>query len=262
MADTLPKDPQGIPDTETEEEKLPTVESLSAARRERQSATAASAAPLASVQAEAPTTAGAAGPEDLEEEAHGEGAFNPETGEINWDCPCLGGMAHGPCGEQFRTAFSCFVFSTDEPKGINCIEHFKSMQDCFRAHPDLYGAELTDDPSDEELAANAQMAEDEARQAQTAGTAKGVAAAPYSGATEQVDRVPGANVTATPSASPGSLSGDTGIPSNGPSSSAAKAEGSEKRKRSKKATLQAKDGDEDELVPKAAHDARASGQRA
>jgi len=26
----------------------------------------------------------------------GEGAFNPETGEINWDCPCLGGMAQGP----------------------------------------------------------------------------------------------------------------------------------------------------------------------
>jgi intermembrane space import and assembly protein 40 len=36
------------------------------------------------------------GPEGLAEEAGQEGAFNPETGEINWDCPCLGGMAHGP----------------------------------------------------------------------------------------------------------------------------------------------------------------------
>lgn len=35
-------------------------------------------------------------PEELEEDAGQEGAFNPETGEINWDCPCLGGMAHGP----------------------------------------------------------------------------------------------------------------------------------------------------------------------
>ena len=25
--------------------------------------------------------------------------------EINWDCPCLGGMAHGPCGEEFKAAF-------------------------------------------------------------------------------------------------------------------------------------------------------------
>ncbi|KAF9244933.1 hypothetical protein BU15DRAFT_41601 [Melanogaster broomeanus] len=68
------------------------------------------------------------------------GAFNPETGEINWDCPCLGGMAHGPCGQQFRDAFSCFVFSEKEPKGIDCVEKFKAMQDCFREHPDVYGA--------------------------------------------------------------------------------------------------------------------------
>lgn len=64
---------------------------------------------------------------DLEEEAGQEGAFNPETGEINWDCPCLGGMAHGPCGEEFKTAFSCFVYSTEEPKGIDCIEKFKCV---------------------------------------------------------------------------------------------------------------------------------------
>lgn len=66
------------------------------------------------------------------------GAFNPQTGEINWDCPCLGGMAHGPCGPQFREAFSCFVFSEVEPKGIDCVEKFKAMQDCFRAHPEVY----------------------------------------------------------------------------------------------------------------------------
>ena len=61
----------------------------------------------------------------LEEEAGQQGAFNPETGEINWDCPCLGGMAHGPCGEEFRTAFSCFVYSNEEPKGMDCIEKFQ-----------------------------------------------------------------------------------------------------------------------------------------
>ncbi|EGP84030.1 uncharacterized protein MYCGRDRAFT_31040, partial [Zymoseptoria tritici IPO323] len=66
-------------------------------------------------------------------------------GEINWDCPCLGGMAHGPCGEQFRAAFSCFVYSKEEPKGVECIEHFKTMQNCFREHPEIYGSELDDD---------------------------------------------------------------------------------------------------------------------
>jgi len=66
------------------------------------------------------------------------GAFDPETGEINWDCPCLGGMAHGPCGPEFREAFSCFVYSEQEPKGIDCVEKFRGMQDCFREHPEVY----------------------------------------------------------------------------------------------------------------------------
>jgi intermembrane space import and assembly protein 40 len=68
---------------------------------------------------------GGLNPQELEEEAGQEAAFNPETGEINWDCPCLGGMAHGPCGEDFKAAFSCFVYSEEEPKGIDCIEKFK-----------------------------------------------------------------------------------------------------------------------------------------
>ncbi|KZT40563.1 hypothetical protein SISSUDRAFT_983261, partial [Sistotremastrum suecicum HHB10207 ss-3] len=60
-------------------------------------------------------------------------------GEINWDCPCLGGMAHGPCGPEFRAAFSCFVYSEEEPKGIECVDKFKGMQDCFRRYPEDYG---------------------------------------------------------------------------------------------------------------------------
>ena len=69
--------------------------------------------------------------EALEEEAGQQGAFNPETGEINWDCPCLGGMAHGPCGPEFREAFSCFVYSKEEPKGMECIDKFKCVFECF-----------------------------------------------------------------------------------------------------------------------------------
>ncbi|KAJ2339469.1 Oxidoreductase [Coemansia erecta] len=76
-------------------------------------------------------------------------AFNPETGEINWDCPCLGGMAHGTCGEEFKAAFSCFVYSEEEPKGIDCVSVFKAMQECFREHPEEYAAELDDGEEDE-----------------------------------------------------------------------------------------------------------------
>lgn len=77
-------------------------------------------------------------------DAEAQGAYNEETGEINWDCPCLGGMATGPCGEEFKAAFSCFVHSSQEPKGMDCIEQFKGMQDCFRRHPETYGEEITE----------------------------------------------------------------------------------------------------------------------
>ncbi|PSS00680.1 hypothetical protein BD289DRAFT_465095 [Coniella lustricola] len=95
-------------------------------------------------------------PEQLEEEASQQGAFNPETGEINWDCPCLGGMAHGPCGEEFKAAFSCFVYSNVEPKGMDCIDKFQHMQDCFRQYPDIYAREIADeDATDAEIEAPA-----------------------------------------------------------------------------------------------------------
>ena len=42
-----------------------------------------------------------------------------ENGEINWGCPCLGGMATGPCGQEFREAFSCFHYSQSEMKGLS-----------------------------------------------------------------------------------------------------------------------------------------------
>ena len=60
------------------------------------------------------------------------------SGEINWDCPCLGDLPHGPCGKEFKAAFSCFHFSTAESKGSDCIPAFRDMQECFEAHPEIY----------------------------------------------------------------------------------------------------------------------------
>ncbi|XP_043563491.1 mitochondrial intermembrane space import and assembly protein 40-like isoform X1 [Chiloscyllium plagiosum] len=66
------------------------------------------------------------------------------NGDINWNCPCLGGMASGPCGEQFKSAFSCFHYSKEEVKGSDCLEQFRTMQECMQRYPDLY-------PQDEEV---------------------------------------------------------------------------------------------------------------
>lgn len=66
------------------------------------------------------------------------------NGEINWNCPCLGGMATGPCGLEFRDAFSCFHYSDADPKGSDCYEAFKTMQSCMSEYPSLYGNKETD----------------------------------------------------------------------------------------------------------------------
>lgn len=74
---------------------------------------------------------------DLPEPEPSPGLLLP-SGEINWNCPCLGGMATGPCGLEFREAFSCFHYSSAEPKGSDCYEAFKTMQKCMTQYPALY----------------------------------------------------------------------------------------------------------------------------
>jgi len=58
-------------------------------------------------------------------------------------------MASGPCGYQFRSAFSCFHHSESEPKGSDCYEEFQQMQECMSKYPALYGTDKDDDREDE-----------------------------------------------------------------------------------------------------------------
>jgi len=84
-------------------------------------------------------------PEDDEDY---EGLIKP-SGEINWDCPCLQGMADGPCGEEFKAAFSCFHYSEADVKGSDCVPQFRDMQVCFSKYPEIYGKDK-DEESDSE----------------------------------------------------------------------------------------------------------------
>lgn len=74
------------------------------------------------------------------------------SGEINWNCPCLGGMASGPCGTVFKEAFSCFHYSKAEVKGSECLEQFRAMQECMQHYPELY-------PQEDERATQEQSSE-------------------------------------------------------------------------------------------------------
>ncbi|KAH9641534.1 hypothetical protein HF086_011426 [Spodoptera exigua] len=102
-------------------------------------------------------------------------------GSINWGCPCLGGMATGPCGSQFREAFSCFhyshcwnahakleCYSDADPKGSDCYEKFSVMQECMSHYPELYGKDDDDELAaamDSASAPDAPSAEDKPQQA-------------------------------------------------------------------------------------------------
>jgi hypothetical protein len=67
-----------------------------------------------------------------------ETAVNAETGEINWDCPCLKDAIAPPCGDYFKAAFSCFVQSETVPRGEDCLDAFMAMHQCYQAHPEIY----------------------------------------------------------------------------------------------------------------------------
>ncbi|XP_004534355.1 mitochondrial intermembrane space import and assembly protein 40-B [Ceratitis capitata] len=75
-------------------------------------------------------------------------------GEINWSCPCLGGMATGPCGVEFRDAFSCFHYSKADPKGSDCFEAFRAMQDCFLQYPTVYNKSSGNEEDDDDHSLN------------------------------------------------------------------------------------------------------------
>lgn len=94
------------------------------------------------------------------------GAVGPD-GEIDWDCPCLGPMTKPPCGDVFKTAFSCFVNSESEIKGSECIEQFKAMRECVGQHPEVYGLEGDQDGREESTTANESELEATSRDAES-----------------------------------------------------------------------------------------------
>merc|ERR1711939_53979 len=218
------------------------------------------------------------GAAELAEEAQGEGAFNPETGEINWDCPCLGGMAHGPCGPQFREAFSCFVFSQEEPKGMDCIEKFQGMRDCFQEHPEVYKDELMDDEElDAELEAEkqelvSQIAErrkaEEAAATSSHRLLEEPAPAPKrthesrSSSASEAHPKPADSGSHTPRTQPQSQASTSAgsDPSGEPSHEQVTERGPSKTIKRPTPSPVSQEGipESDELIPKAAHDARAS----
>lgn len=80
-------------------------------------------------------------------------------------------MASGPCGSQFKEAFSCFHYSKEEVKGSECIDNFRNMQECMQRYPELYPQEEDkESPSQAESSSAAAPAEGSALPLETDST--------------------------------------------------------------------------------------------
>lgn len=54
------------------------------------------------------------------------------------ECPCIAHLRTGPCGAQFSDAFVCFLKSTSEEKGSDCVNPFVALQSCIKTNPNAF----------------------------------------------------------------------------------------------------------------------------
>lgn len=67
------------------------------------------------------------------------------------NCPCIASMKEGPCGESFIAAYRCFLESESDPKGMECMDQFQTMQTCIADHPDDYKLDDDDPEADGDI---------------------------------------------------------------------------------------------------------------
>ncbi|KAK8945514.1 hypothetical protein KSP40_PGU020543 [Platanthera guangdongensis] len=93
--------------------------------------------------------------EDLIAEAMSEAGDENETldqkAQRALECPCVADLRKGPCGFQFSEAFVCFIKSTAEEKGSDCVRPFVALQNCIRANPDAFSKEVLEEKDDDEV---------------------------------------------------------------------------------------------------------------
>ncbi|EPS58514.1 hypothetical protein M569_16299, partial [Genlisea aurea] len=61
------------------------------------------------------------------------------------ECPCISQLRSGPCGTPFSDAFLCFLKSTAEEKGSDCVRPFVALQNCIKANPGAFSSDVMDD---------------------------------------------------------------------------------------------------------------------
>lgn len=130
---------------------------------------------------------------------------------------------------------------------MDCIEHFKTMQGCFREHPDVYGGELEEDEVEEGV---------REQQAAGAGEEARVGEEPRMSLAEGVEKATSAtSVTTEAERVQRRDAGEEEDQSEAAKTARAK-EAKEQVQQDHKEPL----SEADELVPKASHDARTANE--
>ncbi|WJX92249.1 Oxidoreductase [Trifolium repens] len=66
------------------------------------------------------------------------------------DCPCIADLKNGACGSQFSEAFLCFLKSTSEEKGSDCVNPFVALQSCIKANPNAFSKDILEEDESKE----------------------------------------------------------------------------------------------------------------
>ncbi|KAK2353284.1 mitochondrial intermembrane space import and assembly protein [Trifolium repens] len=66
------------------------------------------------------------------------------------DCPCIADLKNGACGSQFSEAFLCFLKSTSEEKGSDCVNPFVALQNCIKANPNAFSKDILEEDESKE----------------------------------------------------------------------------------------------------------------
>ncbi|XP_062222646.1 mitochondrial intermembrane space import and assembly protein 40 homolog [Phragmites australis] len=68
------------------------------------------------------------------------------------ECPCLDDLKKSPCGSQFIYAFSCYLKSTKEEKGSDCVNPFIALQNCIKENKEAFIKEILEEEENDEEA--------------------------------------------------------------------------------------------------------------
>ncbi|CAL1382094.1 unnamed protein product [Linum trigynum] len=85
--------------------------------------------------------------------AYGDSAAENESpdskAEKALECPCISELRNGQCGAQFSDAFLCFLKSTAEEKGSDCVHPFVALQNCIKVNPGAFSKDVVEEEGDE-----------------------------------------------------------------------------------------------------------------